>query len=245
MTYIPRETLPVTAFGELRSESKTPQVQMRFPYNIVHPDIGQKLTNNASSSVTVSDGQAVVTCAGAYPAFSQIRTIDTVRYGPGQGAQFLGTCAFTTGAALSSQVFGTGDDDEGFFFGYNGTDFGVLRRSGGSLEIKSLEITAGATNSGNITITIDDTAVVVAVTAADTIAEVVEKIVAAADDFGNAGRGWEVHTDDNVSIEFISLVAENATGTFSFTDTGSTLVTANSFTTEVTGVVFRVWGYLF
>jgi hypothetical protein len=226
-----------TAFGELSVESKTPQVQLRFPYNVVPPDIGQVLTNHASSSVSVASAVASVTCAGAYPAFSQIRTLDTLRYGPGQGAEFLGTCAFTTGVALSSQVFGPGDDDEGLYFGYNGTSFGVLRKAFGSLEIKSLEITAGeSTGAGDITITMDGTAVTVAIGVSDTIAEVCAAIVAEADAFGNAGRGWEVHTDDNVSVEFISLVAENAGGAFTFADTDSTGVTAGSFTEEVAGV---------
>ncbi|MDB4351916.1 hypothetical protein OAA60_00620 [Porticoccaceae bacterium] len=231
------EGLPVTAFGELQVEQKTPQVQLRFPYNVVPADIGQVLTNNASSSVSVASAVASVTCAGAYPAFSQIRTVDTLRYGPGQGAEFLGTCAFTTGVALSSQVFGVGDDDEGLYFGYNGTSFGILERSFGSLEVKSLTITAPESGgAGNITITLDSTAVTVAIAENDTIAEVVAAIVAASADFFNAGRGWEVYTEDNLTVKFISLVAENAGGTFSFADTDSTGVTASSFSEPVAGV---------
>jgi hypothetical protein len=226
---------PLTGFGELAAESKTPQVQLKFPEGL-NTDIGQKLTNNASSTVTTSSGVATVTCAGAASAFSQIRTIDTIRYGPGQGAIFLGTCSFTTGVANSTQVFGVGGDDEGFFFGYNGTAFGVLHRRRGSLEVKKLTITAGATNSGDIDVTLDGTAVTVAVLAGDTIAEVTEKIVAEATAFFNAARGWEVHTDDNISVEFVSLVAENAAGAFSFTDTGTTLVTAAAFSETVAGV---------
>lgn len=227
---------PNTAFGELQVESKTPQVQIRYPYNIVHPDIGQSLTNKSGSTVTASDGQAIVTCSSTAESFSQIRTLDTLRYGPGQGAEMLGTCVFTTGVANSSQVFGPGDDDEGFFFGYNGADFGILHRYGGSLEIKSLEITGAATGTGTITITMDGTAVPIEVTSGDSIATVTRKIVAEATAFGNAGRGWEVHTDDNVSIEFISLVAETAGGAFSFVDTDTTGVTAGAFSTEVVGV---------
>ena len=227
-----------TAFGELAVESKTPQVQLRFPYNVVPPDIGQTLTNKAGSSVSVADAQASVTCSATAESFSQIRTMDTLRYGPGQGAEFMGTCCFTAGVALSSQVFGPGDDDEGLFFGYNGADFGVCRRAYGSLEIKSLVITQGADGTGGtFTITLDDTAVVVTVLANDTIAEVCAAIVAAQATFFNAGRGWEVHTDDNVGVEFISLVAEAAGGTFSFSDTGTSGVTATGgFVQEVTGV---------
>jgi len=228
----------MSAFGEMSVVEKTPQVQMKFPYG-VNSRVGQTLTNHSSSTVTSTLGYAKVTCAGAYPAFSQIRTIDTLRYGPGQGAEFLGANAFITGGvALSSQVFGIGDDDEGFFFGYNGTAFGVLHRSQGSLEIKSLTLTSGAvTASGNITITLDGSAVVIAVAQNDTIAEVVAKIVAKTSEFGDAGRGWEVATCDNLTVKFISLVAETAGGAFSFVDTDTTGVAADAFATIVTGVV--------
>jgi hypothetical protein len=225
---------PVTAFGLLSTAQPTPQVQIKFPYGI-NPEIGQTLTNNASSTVTNTDGYAKVTCAAAAEAFSQIRTLERVRYSPGQGAAFAGTCARVTGGvANSSQVFGLGDEDEGFFFGYNGTSFGILRRSLGSLEIKSLAISNVATGTGNITITLDSTPVTVAITSGWTVAQTVEAIVAEADNFFNAGRGWETHTDDDNAIEFTSLVAEVAGGTFSFVDTDTTGV-AGVFSQTVTG----------
>jgi len=239
MAYQPHIEQQTTAFGELSAESKTPQVQLRFPYNVVPPDIGQVLTNKAGSSVSVANAQASVTCSATAESFSQIRTLDTLRYGPGQGAEFMGTCCFTTGVALSSQVFGPGDDDEGLYFGYNGANFGVMRRSYGSLEIRTLTITGAAdAGGGTFTITLDGTAVTITCAGSETIAEVCALIVAASADCYNAGRGWEVHTDDNVSVEFISLVAENASGTFSFADVDSS-VTAGAFTqatTEVEGV---------
>lgn len=222
-----------TAFGELAVAENTPQVQAKFPYNL-NTDIVQKLTNGSGSSVTVGGGLCTVTCEAAANKFSQIRTLDVLRYGPGQGANFKGTCAFTTGEALSSQVFGPGDDDEGFFFGYDGTSFGVLHRSFGELEIRTLTITSGAdAGGGDFVITMDGTAVTITVGVNDTISEVAAAIVAAAGNFGNAGRGWEVRTDDNITIEFISFVAENAAGTFSFSDTDSG-VTAGAFTQATT-----------
>ena len=227
------DNLPMTAFGEISAAEKTPQVQLKFPYGIVHPDIARSLTNKSGSQVTVANGQATLTCSTSANAFCQVVTNDPVRYGPGQGAVFMGTYAFSAGVANSSHVFGAGDDDEGLFFGYNGTSFGILRRSGGSLELKELTVTAAATGSGNLTITLDGTAVTVAVTAGDTIAQVTEKIVNAYADFYNAGRGWEARTDDNVSVQFLSFVAENAAGSFSFSG-AATGVTA-SFSEPIAG----------
>ncbi len=236
MTYIPEQILQTTAFGELNAESKVPQVQIKFPYGIVHPDVARILTNKAGSGSSVANGQCTLTCSATAESFSQIRSRESIRYGPGQGAEWLGTGVFSTGQALSTQFIGPGDADEGFFFGYNGEDFGVCRVSGGSLEIKSIEITGAATGDGNITLTLDDTAVVIAVLNGDTIAEITEKIVAEQAAFFNAGRGWEVHTDENLSVEFISLVAETAGGTFSFSSTAAG-VTAGAFVIDVIGVV--------
>ena len=237
---------PLSVFGEVLTASKTAQVQVKFPYGI-NDDVVQSLVNNTSggSAVTAPGGVATVTAAGAYPSFSQIRTLDTVRYGAGQGSEAEFTCAWTTGGvALSSQLIGPGDDDEGFFFGYDGVDFGIHHHSHGELEIRSLTITGAATGTGNITITIDNTAVTVAITSGWTINQVTEAIKAAEADFMNAARGWEVHTDDNLTVEFISLVAEPAAGTFSFVDTDTTGVTADAFTTTVAGVVPTKEDYL-
>ncbi|MFV2058034.1 MAG: hypothetical protein ACC707_16335 [Thiohalomonadales bacterium] len=226
---------PIGAFGELITAQKIPQVQIKFPYGL-NSDIVQTLTNNASSTVTASSGICTVTCAASANAFSQIRTLDVVRYSPGQGSLMQGTCAFTTGVANSSQVFGLGDDEEGFFFGYNGTAYGLLHRAHGELEMRELTITAGAdAGGGDFVITMDGTAVTISVNANDTISEVVAAIKAAESTFGNAGRGWEVNTNDNITITFTSLVAENASGTFSFSDTDSG-VTAGTFTQATTAI---------
>jgi len=234
-----RTNLPLTAFGEVLTAQKTPQVQIKFPYGI-NSDLIQSLINNSSggSAVTATAGVANVVAGGTYPSFAQLRSLDTVRYGPGQGSEAEFTGAWPTGGvALSSQLIGPGDDDEGFFFGYDGVDFGIHHHSHGELEIQALEITGAATGTGNITITLDGTAVTVAITSGWTINQVNEAIKNAEADFQNAARGWEVLIDDNLIVHFVSLVAEPAAGAFTFVDTDTTGVTANAFSTEVTGVV--------
>lgn len=234
MTYFPKQSDMKTAFGEKAVAEKTPQVQVKFPYGI-NTDIVTTLANNAGSSVTSTNGYAIITCAAATEAHAQLKSLDNIRYGPGQGATTMFTAAFITGGVANShQLAGAGNGDEGFFFGYNGTSFGILRRELGSSEIKSLAISNTATGTGNITITLDNTAVTVAITSGWTVAETVEAIVATVG-FANAGRGWETHTHDDVSVEFTSFVAENAGGTFSFVDTDTTGV-AGVFSEPVAGV---------
>jgi hypothetical protein len=230
---------PLTSFGEISAAEPTPQVQVKFP-NGLNSEVVQTLTNKSGATVTASDGLCTIHCPATAEAFSQIRSKDVIRYGPGQGMRARFTAGFTTGVANSTQWAGPGDDDEMLGIGYNGTAFSILHRKFGELEVRDLTITAGeSTGAGNITITLDGTAVTIAIEVGDSIADVCAKIVAASADVFNAGRGWEVHTDDSKTVTFISLVAENATGTFSFADTDSTGVTAGTFnqsTTTLEGV---------
>lgn len=228
--------VPQTAFNELAVAEKTPQAQVKFPYGI-NPEVVQVLTNKSGSSVAGANSTAVVTAEGVAGSFSQLRTLDVVRYGPGQGGLFLGTCAFTAGVALSSQLFGPGDDDEAYCFGYNGTTFSLGRRYGGRLEVKHLEITGGGdAGGGDLVITLDGSAVTIAIASGSaTISQVVQTILTYQDDFGDAGRGWEVSSDNFHTVEFTSLVAENATGAFSLVDTDSG-VTSDAFDPIIEGV---------
>jgi hypothetical protein len=54
------------------------------------------------------------------------------KYRPGQGITARFTAAFTTGVANSTQIVGVGNATNGYFFGYNGTAFGICHRNGGA-----------------------------------------------------------------------------------------------------------------
>lgn len=234
-----RPILPLTGFGEVRVANKTPQVQVKFP-NGINTAVVEALTNKVGSTVTAVDGLCTITAAAVAESFSQARTLDVIRYGPGQGLSCLYTATFTAGLANSSLWAGAGDDDEMLAFGYDETSFGILHRSFGELEFRDLTFTAGGdAGGGTFTLTIDDTPITITVPPGSaTIAEVCSLVVAAAADLFNAGRGWEVHTDDSITVTFTSLVAENAAGVFSFVDvdSGVTAGTFNQATTELAGI---------
>jgi len=157
-------------------------------------------------------------------------TKQIVKYDPGEGVEVRFTARFTSGVANTTQLAGIGDSEDGLFFGYNGTSFGVLRRTGGQAEIRTLTITAGATNSGNITITLNGGAVVVAVSAGDSIGDVCRKIAAA--DFGTAGGGW-VPYDAGNRVVFKAIDTATRGGSYSFVDTDTTLVTSSGIAQTV------------
>lgn len=229
----PEEPLK-TAFGELSVESKTPKINHMFQYNI-NAEIWNTSVNN-TATVTQSDGKAVVQTGATANTFSLLKSKETLKYIPGVGGDILFTALFTAGVAGSEQTVGVGDQEDGFFFGYNEASFGVLKRQGGERDIHEITITAGAgTGTGNITIKLDGDDTTVAVTNGDSVEQVVGKIVAT--DFSGAGGGWETYKVDNATVKFISMLAESAAGSFTFTDTGTTGVTASAITEILAGAV--------
>ena len=85
-----------------------------------------------SGTATASNSMAVLQTGAAAASSAKIETIKALRYTPGLGGLVRCTAVFTTGVANSTQIIGVGDSVDGFFFGYNGADFGVLRRQNGT-----------------------------------------------------------------------------------------------------------------
>ncbi len=124
------QSLPYTAFGELRVATLTPVTGWTFNYN-VNTDL-VKTTVVSAGTVTQSDSKALLQTGASANSSAALETLDALRYTPGVGALVRFTAIFTTGVANSTQIIGIGDDTDGFFFGYNGTSFGILRRQNGS-----------------------------------------------------------------------------------------------------------------
>ena len=118
-----------TVFGELSVAENRVQTGWNFPYNINVTKIRQITANGGT--VGHSENFAVVS-TGTDPAGSaEIRTEGQIAYTPGIGANVRFTAVFDTPQPDSLQLVGIGDSDDGWFFGYHGTQFGILRRAGG------------------------------------------------------------------------------------------------------------------
>lgn len=118
--------LPRGAFGEVTVINPTPVVQVDFIYNINSDMVDS--TTTGSGTVTQADSMAVLQTTAASSSSAKIETLRYIKYRPGQGVVVRGTALYTTGAANSEQLFGCGDDVDGFFFGYNGATFGIMSR---------------------------------------------------------------------------------------------------------------------
>lgn len=121
--------IPLTAFNDLRSTSLSPMAGWTFNYNI-NADLITTTTANGGT-VTQANSMAVLSTSTGSTGSAKISTRNVLRYSPGLGGIVRFTAIFTTGVALSQQIIGIGDEVDGFFFGYNGTDFSILRVSNG------------------------------------------------------------------------------------------------------------------
>lgn len=119
-----------SAFGELSVTNMTPVVQELFTYNI-NSRIWDTTTAN-SGTVSIVDHMANVGSGTTTASTSKLQSIHRVKYRPGEGVLGRFTALFTSGVAGTTQLAGVGDDDNGFFFGYNGTSFGIMHRNSAS-----------------------------------------------------------------------------------------------------------------
>lgn len=219
----------MSAFGERSVAEPTPIVQVQFPYNI-NTDIWEVRDNNGTSSV-LNDKANLSTGASANQT-SSILTRNFLKYNAGQGALVRFTAVFTTGVANSTQYIGVGGTDDGYFFGYNGATFGILRRQGGRPETRRLEITTKSTNADSITITLDGDTKAVTVTDATATDVTTTANEIAATDFSNVGKGWEAHSMGEF-VFFTSYTDSAKSGTYSLTDATSA---AGTFSQSLAGV---------
>lgn len=121
---------PLSAFGDLRNVELTPQVQVTFPYNL-NSDLVFSTGSNGGVA-TQADSMAVISSSVDPSGTAEISTLRILKYRAGLGGIARYTTLYETSSANSTQTHGPGDDTDGFFFGYNGTQFGTLIRKNGS-----------------------------------------------------------------------------------------------------------------
>lgn len=117
-----------TAYGETLVAEITPVVQTDFNYNI-NSEIF--VTASVSGSATAVSGNLVLQCSASSGSYSEIKSRKFIKLRTGQGNAIRMSAMFTTGAATSTQIYGIGDENNGYFIGMTGSAFGIMRRNNG------------------------------------------------------------------------------------------------------------------
>jgi len=223
-----------SAFGELITAEVTPVVQVQFPYNI-NSRIIETRDNNGTASW--DEGRAKVSTGASANQGCVILTKDAAQYNPGQGMSIRFTTIYTTGVADSFQMHGVGDESDGFFFGYDGADFGVLRRYGGKPEVRTLTVTTASTTDEDLTITTDgDVQATVTVTNSNNKTVTANEIAAA--DYSNVGSGWRTFVNGDTVI-FVSY--DTAVHIESYSLSGATTAEGSFVQTIVSVPAIDTW----
>jgi hypothetical protein len=209
------ERKPLTAFGEVMVAQPSPRVQIDATYGIRATDVIQYTKNNSAiTSENTGTGFEFKVSTGTNAAgCARMQSRKIVRYKTGQGSLFRFTGRFPSKAANSMQRVGCGNRGTHFGFGYQGTDFGIFYHNGGFVEIQTLTITAAPVANQNVTITLNGTAFVVAVTAG-TIKHAVFQLAAA------TYAGWKVYAN-GVTLTFVADCVGALAGVYSIASTGT------------------------
>ena len=124
-----KSLLENSAFGELRVIEPIPKIQVQFPYNINSRIVTDR--SGGGGSLTHASGMAILSTGASANASGVFETVNVLKYNTGQGGLVRFTAIFSSGVANNTQIIGLGDELDGFFFGFNGTTFSILRRRDG------------------------------------------------------------------------------------------------------------------
>ena len=119
----------VSAFGEVSVAQFKPQTGWIFAYNLNAAIVSK--TELFGGSVVHEGSFAKLETGTAVNGVAFIRSNRSLTYSPGIGAIARFTAVFDTPVADSLQLIGVGNNSDGWFFGYNGLKFGIMKRRAG------------------------------------------------------------------------------------------------------------------
>jgi len=216
-----------SAFNYGLEHKLEPEAWFTLPNGFINPRLILSRSSGGAPAPTANSLTKVATVATAASAncYAALSTKRRIRYIMALGGRAIFAAAWDVGVVGNTRLAGVGDAAEGYFFGYDGTSFGILHRYGGLHEIRKFTVTNAAGGAENVVMTVDGTAVPV-VLAAGSIEATAWQLAQA--DYGGIGRGWDAYQLDD-TVVLIARDARAASGAFTFTpDAGGTAAAAPS-----------------
>lgn len=226
---------PRLPFGSLHTESLTPEFQVDSVYGLNDRELitttGHAVTPGAANSGQNTGDNNLFKCSTGTTAYSfaSIQSRKRIRYRAGQGIVGRFTALFSAPAADSILVAGLGTAESGFYFGYNGTSFGILYSNGGVREIQTLTITTPSTATDNYNVSLAGNTTNVTATNNNSTTKTAYEISK------GTFPGWRAYAR-GATVVFISNSVGNKTGTFSIAQSGAVTPAAGSFVETNAGV---------
>jgi len=215
-----------TQFGETLVAQLTPAAQATFVHglniiNFITRSIG------ANSSVTSTNGSAFLQSGTSATGSAAVQMRRGLTYRPGQGSLCRVTSIFGPPVADTYQLCGLGNVESGFYFGYQGVDFGVHHFTGASREVRTLTIPVGGVANGTaVTVTLNGESKTYTINGASSRDQTSWEI--SYQDWTNVGGGWVTEAYDG-TIYFIALRTGARSGAY------STSIVGTSFSQYIAG----------
>lgn len=219
---------PRLPFGSVHVENLTPEFQTDAVYGINPYEIiattGNAADPSAANSASTTGTNNLFKCSTGTTAYSfgSIQSRKRLRYRAGQGVVGRFTALWSAPAASSIVVAGFGTAESGFYFGYNGTSFGILHSSGGVREVQTLTVTTASTATNNYQVTLAGISYTVTATSNSSTVKTAYEISQ------GTYAGWKAHARGS-TVVFLADSAINKTGTFSLAQSGAGTPAAGSF----------------
>lgn len=126
-----------SAFGTFETAELTPVIQGDFVYGLNTQIWSPAVVSGTGATVDTNASRLRIQSGTANNGYAYVQTKRSIRYRAGQGTVMRFTPLFTTGVAESIQLWGVGTiasnaPYDGYFFGYNGVDFGIAHYIAGT-----------------------------------------------------------------------------------------------------------------
>lgn len=131
-------TSNLSAFGTLETAELTPVVQGDFVYGLNSQMWNTPVTSGVGASVDTNAGRLRIQSGTGAAGYAYITSRRIIRYRAGQGTNVRFTPVYSAGVADNIQIWGVGELSsnlpyDGYFFGFNGTSFGIVHYNGSSI----------------------------------------------------------------------------------------------------------------
>jgi len=209
---------PLTSFGETSIAELSPSAQGDFIYGINNVIFSSGTF--AGGSVSGSNGFGIVKSGTSTTGSVTLQLRRNLKYRPGMGSLMRATCLFDTPVINNNQLLGLGNVESGYYFGYVGTNFGIIHEETAQAEIRKLTVTNGV-GTTSVTVTLDGVSVSVPITGGSDTSQTSYQL--SLYDYSGVGAGWRADVIDSI-VYFTSARAAPYTGSFSFVSGTFTIV---------------------
>lgn len=222
-----------TQFGESLVAELTPIAQAIFTHGVNSVNFVTGVVGAGADIQTGNDNLVTLLSGNATTGSATVQLKRAISYRAGQGSLCRMTAIFGIPAENNYQLAGLGNIDCGYFFGYQGTAFGLMHITDGFREVRKLVVAAGVADGTTVTITLNGEARAFTINGGSSVNQTSWEI--SQQDFSNMAGGWVTEAYDG-TIYFIAQKAGSASGAYSATGTGLTA----TFSQVVAGVATTI-----